>query len=285
MKLPAAPLLVLVAVLVPYRFFVRLGRIRGVASGALSFWRFSRRIVSFRTVSSDRVSVLFPADLDGRIDFTEVMRLAGLDLDDLAQRFGFRLRRRLTIVVVPSHQDLTADSLGGLRGTACWAPATAVILAFDCSFRDSLRHELTHLFAARWNTYPPPLIQEGLAMWLKDTDPERTNTAEDMRLIRRFNTDPSLLLDARYFFAPDRLHETYAVAGVFTGFLVRRFGWDRYRKFYRFDSKDRWTFRARFKKYYGMSLEEAWLRCHEESVAMASLNRRLRQDRLFNPLI
>jgi hypothetical protein len=225
--------------------------------------------------------VLFPANLGDRIDFTEVMRLAGLGLDDLAQRFGFPLRRCLTIIVVPSHQDLTAD-FGRPMGGTVLVPANAVVLAFDCSFRDGLRHELAQLFAARWNVCPPPLVQEGLAVWLQETDPDRTGTAEDMGLIRRFNTDPSLLLDTRYFFDPHRLHDTYDLAGAFTGFLVRRFGWDRYREFYR--RAHRWTFRPGFEKHYGMSLEEAWLRCHDESVAMASLNRRLRQDRLFNPL-
>jgi hypothetical protein len=249
---------------------------------SLYLWKFSRRIVGFRTVSSHRATVLFPAGLDERIDFTEVIRLASLDLDDLAQRFGFRLRRRLTIIVVPSHQDLTED-FGRPMGGTVLVHGNAVVLVADCSFPDSLRHELTHLFAARWNTGPPPLIQEGLAVWLQETDPDWTDTAEELRLIRRFNTDPSLLLDHHYFFAPDRQQDTYAMAGVFTGFLLRRFGWDRYRKFYRWT--DRWTFRVRFKRYYGMSLEEAWLRCHDESVAMVSLNRRLREDRLFNLLI
>ena len=36
---------------------------------------------------------------------------------------------------------------------------------------------------------------------------------------------------------------------------------------------------------HGMSFEVAWRRCHDESVAMASLNRRLQEDMLFNPML
>jgi hypothetical protein len=34
-----------------------------------------------------------------------------------------------------------------------------------------------------------------------------------------------------------------------------------------------------------MSFEAALRRCHDESVAMQSLNRRLQEDRLFNPML
>jgi hypothetical protein len=44
--------------------------------------------------------------------------------------------------------------------------ANAVLLAADCPLREGLRHELAHLFAFRWNLHAPPLVQEGLAVWL-----------------------------------------------------------------------------------------------------------------------
>jgi hypothetical protein len=160
-------------------------------------------------------------------------------------------------------------------------PANAVVLAADCPLREGLRHELAHLFAFRWNTSAPPLVQEGLAVWLQAATPGQTDTANDPVL--GFDMDPSPMLDPRHFFAPNRLHATYALAGRFMGFLIRRFGWDHYRRFYR--KADRWTFRSVFKRQIGMSFEAAWRRCHDESVAMTSLNRRLQDDRLFNPLL
>jgi hypothetical protein len=245
-------------------------------------WRLSRRIVGFRAASDERVTLLFPAGLNEVVETPEVMRWSASDLDDLAQRFGFRLRRRLTVVLVPSHEDLTADFGQPMGGTALIS-ATAVVLAADCPVREGLRHELAHLFASRWNMYPPPLLEEGLAVWLQRAEQQRTDTAEVVGLVRRFGTDPSPLLDRRYFFAEHRLHDCYALAGAFTGFLISRFGWDRYQRFYR--KADRWTLRSVFKRHYGMSLEDAWRRCHDESVAMASLDRRRREDQLFNLIL
>jgi hypothetical protein len=158
----------------------------------------------------------------------------------------------------------------------------AVVLAADYPVQQFLRHELVHVFAARWNASAPPLIQEGLAVWLESAARDGTKTPEHVRLARRCNTDPSPLLDRRYFFAPDRMHDCYAKAGTFTGFLIRRFGWGRFRRFYR--RVNRWTFRSLFRREFGMRFEEAWRRCDDECLAMASLNSRLRNDRLFNPL-
>ncbi len=168
-----------------------------------------------------------------------------------------------------------------MAGTALM-PANAVVLAADCPLREGLRHELSHLFAYRWNTSAPHLVQEGLAVWLQGTMPDQTDTAEDIDSVLAFDTDPSPMLDAKYFFAPDKIHSSYVLAGGFTGFLIRRFGWDHYRLFY--SKAQRLTFRSVFQKHFGMSFETAWRHCHDESVAMASLNRRLQKDGLFNPL-
>jgi hypothetical protein len=276
---PLGPLVVLMVALVPFRAFVRW-----VAYGewrpSLWLWRVSRRVVGFRTVTSARVSILFPAGLDEAIELQEIIRWSEADLDDFSQRFGISLPRRLTIVLTSSHQDLTDDFGRPMGGTALM-PANAVVLAADCPLREGLRHELAHLFAFRWNTCAPPLVQEGLAVWLQEETPDQMVTADHTGFA--FDTDPSPMLDSRHFFAPNRLHLSYALAGGFTGFLIRRFGWDCYRRFY--SKADRWTFRSLFKTQFGMSFEAAWRRCHDESVAMASLNRRLHDDRLFNPLL
>ena len=162
-------------------------------------------------------------------------------------------------------------------------PANAVVLATDCPLREGLRHELTHLFAFRWSTYAPPLVQEGLAVWLQGTMPDQTVTAEDIDSVLALDMDPLPMLDAKYFFGPDQIYVSYTLAGGFTGFLIRRFGWDRYGRFY--SKADRWKFRTLFQRHFGMTFEAAWRQCHDESVAMASLNRTLQEDRLFNPLL
>jgi hypothetical protein len=278
---PNVPLVVGMVGMIAFRAYARWD-----ASGEwrpnLSLWRVSRRVMGFRTLTSARVSLLFPAGLDEAIELQEIIRWSEEDLDDLSQRFGTRLPRRLTVVLMSSHRDLTADFGRPMGGTALM-PANAVILAVDCPLKEGLRHELVHLFAFRWSTCAPHLVQEGLAVWLQGTTPDQSDTAEDIGSVLAFDTDPLPMLDAKYFFAPDQIHATYVLAGRFTGFLIRRFGWDRYRRFY--SKANRSTFRSAFLRHFGMSFEAAWRHCHDESLAMASLNRRLQGDSLFNPLL
>jgi hypothetical protein len=121
------------------------------------------------------------------------------------------------------------------------------------------------------------LVTEGLAVWLQWTTPDQPDTADDIPPFLLFDTDPSLMLAPRHFFEPSRMQVSYALAGGFTGFLIRRFGWDHYRRFYR--EIDHWKFRSVFQRQFGMSFEAAWQCYHEEYVAMASANRSLQQDR------
>ena len=239
-------------------------------------WRLSRRVVGFSTMASDRVSLLFPAGLEEMLDLQDFIRCSESDLDDLSERFANRLRRRLTVVLIPSHQDLTEDFGRPMGGTAL-THANAVLLAADCPLREGLRHELTHLFAVRWNGYAPPLVQEGLAVWLQGTTPGQTVTPEVMDQALSFGTDPTQMLDSRYFFDLHRMNVSYTLAGEFTGFLIRHFGWDHYRGFY--GKVSRLTFRSLFQRHFGMSFEEAWWRCHDESVERARLRLALKENR------
>jgi hypothetical protein len=78
---------------------------------------------------------------------------------------------------------------------------------------------------------------------------------EDLDSAVAFDTDPLPMLDRKHFFAPNRVHVSYSLAGGFMGFLIRRFGWDHYRRFY--STADRWTFRPVFQRQFGMSFEAA----------------------------
>jgi hypothetical protein len=271
-------LLIIVALQVALSLFVRW-----VAHGQWRpspwLWRLSRRVVGFRSITRGRVSLLFPDGLEETIDLDEVARWSESDLEDLARIFTHRLRHRLIVVLIPSHRDVTAD-FGRPMGGTILAHANAVVLAADCPVRELLRHELVHLFAARWNILAPHLLQEGLAVWLQGTVQGVPIEEEAGQLIRLSDADIRPLLDEGYFFSERHQHRCYTLAGGFTGFLIRRFGWDRYRELYR--RADRWTFRARFGRRFGVSLERAWRRWHDETVAMEALGRRLREDRLFN---
>jgi hypothetical protein len=61
------------------------------------------------------------------------------------------------------------------------------------------------------------------------------------------------LLDHQFFFA--EANTCYVLAGSFTGFLIRTFGLDAYRRFYRGQVQIR-RFDERFSKHFGLTLEE-----------------------------
>jgi hypothetical protein len=245
------------------------------------FWygRLTRRVWSFQALSSARVVVLYPAGLDKTCDLQQFIGWAESDLDTFSERFGRRFRRRLTVVLVSSYQDLLDDFGRHIGGIALPFGPTIVLVA-DGALRTYLRHELAHLFSFLWSMVPPPLLQEGLAEWLERPEPGIADPTEDHAANRDLDDDPVPLLDPRHFFATGYVNRSYVQAGIFTGFLIRRFGWDRYRLFYR--KATRWRFRSIFRKHFGVNFEEAWHRCRDESVAMASLIKRRETDRLFN---
>jgi tetratricopeptide (TPR) repeat protein len=229
-------------------------------------WRLSRRVTGFSTAKTRRFSLLFPVGLDEAIDLEEFVRWSELDLDDLSQRLGLQMKRPLTIVLVSSHRDLTND-FGRPMGGVAVAHANAALLAADCPLREGLRHELTHLFSFQWNVFAPPLVQEGLAVWAQSIAPDQTDTVEDMDRALSSGADPLQMLERRYFFAPERMNMSYILAGAFTEFLICQFGWDCYRRFY--IKAYRRTFRRVFQRHFGVTVEEAWRRWHDESVATA----------------
>jgi hypothetical protein len=241
-------------------------------------WRLSRRVARFRSVSRDRVTLLYPVGLESEVELQEVLRWSLSDLDDLSRRFGAPAPRHVNIVLFASHQDLSADFEWPMGGTVV-PHANAVLLAADCPLRDGLRHELTHLFAADWNIAPPPILQEGLAVWLEGTVKEVSTGEVSGRLLAFSGMDVAPMLDQSYFFSAANTHRCYVLAGGFTGFLIQRFGWARYRDYYRI--ADARTFRARFEGHFGMSLETAWQRWRDESIVMETLRQSLREDRLF----
>lgn len=117
-------------------------------------------------------------------------------------------------------------------------------------------------------------------MWLQGTEQGLPIGEEAERLLCRSDSELASLLDHRYFFSAVNMHRCYALAGGFTGFLIRRFGWDAYREYYR--RADQWTFRARFQKQFGISLEGAWQKWRDRSLTMEILRRRQRDDGLFS---
>ena len=63
------------------------------------------------------------------------------------------------------------------------------------------------------------------------------------------------MLKPKFCFAEHQQDSCYALAGSFTGFLIRSFGWTAYKNFYRKVKKSRLP--ATFRKAFGITIDEA----------------------------
>jgi hypothetical protein len=133
--------------------------------------------------------------------------------------------------------------------------AGAILVAEDNRIEESVRHEFTHLLSAKLNLVAPPLVSEGLSVWLQETTygwPIDVCAGEVIETCRLSLTQ---LLKPRVFFDREHSQNCYVLAGSFTGFLIRRYGWESYRKFYRRCNGHR--FLSKFRLCFGMTLEHA----------------------------
>jgi hypothetical protein len=126
-----------------------------------------------------------------------------------------------------------------------------------------LRHELAHIFAARWNSQAPRVLVEGLAMYAQRTingftldDYARGYCShEEAALDWLLGPEPIECSAGRFAF--------YAVAGSFTAFLIRRFGWHEYRVLYQEQGLTSSNFAERFGRRFSAPFHvtvRAWLR-------------------------
>jgi hypothetical protein len=120
---------------------------------------------------------------------------------------------------------------------------------------ESLAHELTHLFSERWNRWAPPLVNEGLSTWLQGTMNGRPiHEAAVVQCGSQYSLRQ--LLDTSFFFQPTNCHACYVLSGSFIGFLISRFGWGAWRKFYCV-LRGAEGFDVTFFQHFGMSLDDA----------------------------
>src|SRR5262249_51452329 len=148
-------------------------------------------------------------------------------------------RRRVVVYVFDTCSAVSRIFGASYYGTALRL-ANAIVVVDSTCVEETERHELVHLFAARWNSVAPPLWSEGIAVWLQRTVPYRPMDWAAGPLLANRDLRLSRLLKPEFFFAPPQCHACYVLAGSFTGFLIRRYGWDRYRWFYRASNDERW---------------------------------------------
>jgi hypothetical protein len=230
-----------------------------------ALWHFAGRTRHFLTALGERV-VLRYAPLSCGITGPEaVLRQAEEALAELESRFGpldqfwrglLQFRQRVHVYLFPSCGSVAEVFGEGYGGTALLGLHAVVVPAVGLPLGEVLRYELAHLFILRWNCLAPPLLSAGLPTWLQGGDDGYHLDARAAAFLRwgKYNLRP--LLSRRHFFAPANRPASYVLAGSFTGFLVRVFGWQAYRRLYR-RQQGGWRFDAHFWEQFGLSLEEA----------------------------
>jgi hypothetical protein len=237
-------------------------------------WRLSRPVRRLHTATSPRMVAHWGPDFGG----TKVPSpLHGCEtvLDELTRWFGFPLPRPTVFLFPPG-----VDVCRLLKGPAgCAFPVwNAVVLSNGCYAAETLRHELAHLFSSRWNVWALPLLNEGLATWLQGTVHGQSIDAAAVALLRCYRgLELSAMLRRRSFYAADnQTSDRYILAGSFTGFLLRRYGWRRYRDL--FQRAIGLGFRTTFRRRIGVSLEKAEWQWRNEVLVMEVLGRRLERE-------
>jgi hypothetical protein len=224
-------------------------------------WSLMMRARRFLTASDDRVVLRYAPELADKADPKALLDRAARALGELEALFG-RLprpvfRRKVYVYLFSRVEEVQAIFGQGYGGTALLI-LHAVVVTFGATTLDEhLRHELAHLFTLRWNPLAPPLVSEGLPTWLQKThEGYPIDFVTGMMLPDEEDYPLRRLLDYGFFFDMSHRGICYAMAGSFTGFLLRRFGWDRYKQLYRRVWRQR-RFNTYFATHFGLTFAEA----------------------------
>jgi hypothetical protein len=246
--------------------FVRnhlIGLLIGLAGAAWSFaeivtsWkrnyplgRLTLYACSCSTLRGRILSLHFRPQLASRVEELGLLEGAEDDCKVLSNWFGFSLRHRVNIYLI------TPDGVEGslfevARNGLAWPQFDALVIPLAAESRQLLRHELVHLFGRRLGAPSPPLKTEGLAVFFQCDG--ATPTLDERAREIAAESGVSVLLQPRFFHSDQR--SAYALAGSFTYFLIKQFGWAAYREFYR--SAHAHNFQSEFGRFFGTTLSRA----------------------------
>jgi hypothetical protein len=170
----------------------------------------------------------------GALDAGQASRLVWIceeAIDKLARWHGSLITPPTVFILANSQQFRQA--IGGHCGAICILEKNAIVVpAYGVPglghVDDVIRHELAHLFTARWNRHAIPLLNEGFATWWQHASGQSGLEP----CVPRVDSSLVDLLDPNNFYNKSRAQTNYALAGSFSGFLIRRFGRERYLDFY-----------------------------------------------------
>jgi signal transduction histidine kinase len=229
-----------------------------------SLLRFGKAVRGFRPLSGKGVVLRYASELEGKSDLAFLLQKCEETLKEFNERFGFALKRQLVVFLFDTPARLSRLWKMRADGFALNGGDAIILACGGCENRvlaESIRHELAHLFSHYWGQLNPPLKGEGLATWLQGT---LDGKPLDMQALALFLTDRfghlSWIVDPALFYSTHWYG--YTLAGSFTGFLIRRFGWDSYGGF--FQESNARNFRGIFQKAFGLSLLTAERQWREE---------------------
>ena len=248
------PATIVAAVVFGLTALIELWRVRWI-------WSFGAEIRRFRTLRNSRITLHYPPELEGKRDFAGLLQDCQGELDELTVRFGFSLRGRVVVYLFSNSADV-GRFFGPVYIAYAFFFANIIIVANDTVLREMIRHELAHLYSARWNRRAPLLFSEGISVWLQETASGQPIDTAAQPLLLDQSLKLSLFLDPSFFQSQSRCLACYILAGSFTGFLIRRHGWKQYRHFYWLCDSER--FHAQFQMCFGVGLEEAERMWREE---------------------
>jgi hypothetical protein len=243
------------------------------------YWlrKFGGRVRHFRTVSNHRVWLHYEPELEDRWFFPSLLEDVQKELESLEQQFDRPLRRRLHVYFFEHRRDF-----GEIFGWEYWGfalvGANAIVFADDSQFfQEIVRHELTHLFTHRWRAGAQPLLSEGLSVHMQQSHWGHSIDTMASDFLKKEPLPLLSLRDPRVFFSKEHIAACYALAGSFTGFLIRRHGWKNYRRWFRWC--DGTMFLFKFHWCFGVSFAQAESDWRAELLSADPSRRRLRRKR------
>lgn len=218
-------------------------------------FRFDRATRSFLSYGTPQIVIWHDPELAGWRGLPHITHCVEEELCRLADWFGRPLKGPVTVFLFPGHASV-AQVFGPAYGGTALVPMNAVVVARSDGLTEDLRHELAHLFLERWNPHALPLLSEGIPTCLQ-WHPESQYIDAAVRALFQQDDLPPVrkLVSSSYFFAVERRRVSYAMAGSFCGFLIRRFGKEKVLQLYR--RCDEYFFPIAFRLALGMSLNEA----------------------------
>jgi hypothetical protein len=189
-------------------------------------WRTRR----FRRVSGRDIVLYHSSDLDEFEIIDELLNRSLVELKILEGQFELVLCRPVVVICFANCESIAAIGTGS--GFAMPESNTVAISRNGFKF-ETVRHELTHLLSAKWDRMAPIFLTEGLAVWSQGTWWGQPVDEQAFVLIKEERQSLPDLLKTSHFYDDRHKDSSYILAGSFTGFLIRNYGWENYGKMFR----------------------------------------------------